>query len=293
MVVGEAHDFTLEKRLKELDPVLHKNYTDTVFVMQRMLSKFKMLFPGYTDHSLFHSLNVIDFCNRLIGEQLERLNADEIYVLLMSCYLHDSGMAISKNDYMEFKEELPEEEFFRQMPECDIPDFVREYHNEFSGLFIRKYADFFEIPDEEHLFAIVQVSRGHRRTDLFDVKEYPVALLMPSKNTVCVPYLAALIRLADEIDVVAERNPKLLYDIDTISDETAIMHNRMLEAVPRMDILTDGFMLYVNADDEALFAAIQNRAGKMQATLDLCRSVTENRTGFHISQQWVRLHRMK
>jgi hypothetical protein len=286
-------DFIMEKRLKELDPELHRRFTDTVFVMHNTLAKFKRLFPEYTDHSVYHSLNVQEFCNKLIGpDQIDMLSAHELYVLLMACYLHDSGMAISESDYEEFKDELGVEEYFRISPEDEVCDFVREKHNEFSGKFITKYADMLEIPSPELLFAIVQVARGHRRTNLFDDKEYPVALDTGGGNTVCTPYLAALIRLADEVDVTTDRNPKLLYDIESMTDEREIPHARMLEAVPSMDVTSRGFMMNVHTDDEVLFAGIEQKARKMQDTLDLCRGATNKRTKFKISQRWVRIKRI-
>lgn len=283
----------MEKRLKELDPGLHKRFTDTVFVMQHSLSKFKRLFPEYTDHSVFHTLDVIDFCNRLIGaEQMQKLNADELYVLLMGCYLHDSGMAIAEPDYEEFKDQLGVEAYFRRKPDAAVCDFVRDKHNEFSGLFIEKYADFLEIPTPEMVFAIKQVARGHRRTNLFYESEYPEALDMKDGLTVCTPYLACLIRLADELDVIADRNPKLLYDIETLTDEVEIVHNTILMSVPKLDILDEGFIVYTNTKDEEIYAAIEKAVDKMQDTLDLCRTVTEMRSDFRISQQWVQLNRI-
>ena len=91
-------DYAMEYRLKELDPGLHGRFTDAVFAMQHILSNYKLIFPEYTDHTELHTLTVIDFCNRLIGDQIDRMNADELYVLLMGCYFHDSGMGISEKD---------------------------------------------------------------------------------------------------------------------------------------------------------------------------------------------------
>ena len=100
--MNEQHDFLMEKRLLELDPILHKRFTASVFGLQHILSNYKLLFPLFTDHTELHSLNVIDFSNHLIGTQIERMNADEIYVLLMGAYLHDTGMGITEKDYEEF-----------------------------------------------------------------------------------------------------------------------------------------------------------------------------------------------
>ena len=79
------YDFSLERRLKELDPQLHTRFTDTVFALQQILSNYQLIFPQFTDHTELHSLNIIEFCNKLIGEQVNKLNADEIYCILMGC----------------------------------------------------------------------------------------------------------------------------------------------------------------------------------------------------------------
>ena len=56
--------------------------------------------------------------------------------------------------------------------------------------------------------------------DLNDDNEYPSALSIPgSDNKICVKYLSALIRLADEIDVTAARNSKIEYDLSKITKE--------------------------------------------------------------------------
>ena len=286
-------DYLLEKRLLKLDPELHRLFTDAVCVLQQTLMQFQRLFPEYTDHSELHSMNVLNFCNALIGEDnIDHLNAHEIYVLLLSCYLHDVGMAVSPKDYEEFKEELGADECFKSWPDRDMADFVRDQHHEFSGMFIRKYAQMLEIPSEEHLFAVVQTCRGHRRTDLFDENEYPAEYGITGQDIAHLPYLAAVIRLADEIDVAAYRSPKLLYDIESLTDAYQIFHNRMLAAVPQLEILPDGIILDVQTDDEQLVPAIEERVRKIQETIDYCRSVTETRTPFHISQEWVKLNRI-
>ena len=285
-------DYMLERRLRELDPDLHRRFMDTAFVSQRILTKFRLLFPEYTDHSELHSLTVIDSCNRLVGtEQIDMLSKSDIYVLLMAGYLHDVGMGISEKDYEEFKDALGAEQYFKDHPDDTRADFVRTYHNEFSGLFIEKYAPLFDMPSEEFVFAIKQVSRGHRKTDLYDEKEYPADYRMPDGTTVCLPYLAALIRLTDEIDVAVSRNPLILYDIDLLTNEVSIQENRKLMAVEHLEMTKSSFILHTHEKDPEILDALDRAIVKMQATLDLCRDVTEKRTPFRITQKKVVLIR--
>jgi capsule polysaccharide modification protein KpsS len=75
----------MERRLRALNPELHRRFTDAIFALQYNLSHYKLIFPEYTDHSNLHSMTVIDFCNRLIGSQIQSLDPDELYVLLMGC----------------------------------------------------------------------------------------------------------------------------------------------------------------------------------------------------------------
>jgi Na+-driven multidrug efflux pump/anti-sigma regulatory factor (Ser/Thr protein kinase) len=284
----EAEDFLLEKRLRDMDPDLHTRFRDIVFGVQRILSRYRLLFPEYTDHSELHSMTVVDSCNRLIGaEQIDRLNADEIYILLCACYLHDVGMGIGDEDYEQFKVKLNDREFFEKNKDATRTDFMRTYHNELSGLFIEKYAAIFDIPSPEHTFAIRQVVRGHRKTDLWSEEEYPASYKLPNGNTVCLPYLASLIRLADEIDVAATRNPMILYDIDLLTDEIEIVENKKVQAIKSIVMTRDSFILTSSTDEEEIYNSLLAMVDKMQKTLDYCVEVVAKRTQFTISQKKV------
>jgi anti-sigma regulatory factor (Ser/Thr protein kinase) len=286
---SESSDYILEKTLQNMDEGLHRRFKDTVFVVQSILTRYMRLFPEYTDHSMFHSLTVIDACNRLIGlEQIKHLNKDEIYILLMGCYLHDVGMGISEKDFNEFKPAFNDKEYFEKHPDAAESDFVRDYHNEFSGMFIDKYAELLEIPSAGYTFAIKQVARGHRKTDLFDENEYPSDYRLENGNTVCLPYLAALIRLADEIDVVATRNPILLYDLGAFTDNVRQMReNKKLEAIKAMTMTREAFILTAETEEESVYKDLTEMIDKMQKTLDLCQDVIRERTNYRLSQEKI------
>ena len=198
-------------------------------------------------------------------------------------------MGITLKDYQEFSKQIDFRDYFDTHSHDKLPEIIRSFHNEYSGLFIRKYAELFEIPSEEHLFAVIQIARGHRKTDLLDEKEYPAALRMPDGNTVCLPYLAALIRLADEIDVAAARNPRLLYDIESLTDEVEIIENKKVRAVRELAVTEDEFILYVDRSDEEILGHIRAMVVKMQKTLDYCRRVALERCPYVITQQRVRM----
>ena len=283
----DANSFALEFRLRELDPDLHTRFTDCVFVLQKILSNYKLLFPEYTDHSELHSLTVIEFCNTLIGDRLDRLNKNEIYVLLCACYFHDTGMGITRKDFDAFSRKIDFGDYFKTHPNPSPSEQIRDFHNEYSGLFIRKYAELFEFPSSAHLEAVIQISRGHRKTDLKDERAYPIELPTPDGETICLPYLAALIRLADEIDVTADRSSKLLYDLEAITDEHQLFEHKRHRAVRELVISRDAFTLMIDDSDPVILAMIQKMAAKMQQTLDTCRDAVNGRTPFEITQRRV------
>ena len=285
--------FKMERRLRELDPDLHKRFTDAVFALQNYLSNYKVIFPEFTDHTEFHSLTVLDFCNQILGDQVERMNAHEMYALLMSCYLHDSGMGITMDMYREFSSQMDFGDYFSSHARDDYPAIIRDHHHEFSGLFIRKFAPLFDIPSEADLQAVVQVSRGHRRTDLWDETEYPAALAMPDGSTVCLPYLAALIRLADEIDVAQDRNLLLVFDTDCLVHEKDIMIYNVILAVKKLEITDEAFTVLVDTSDQNILEGVVKVTKKMQQVLDYCRDVVSHRTPYEITQMYVRLERVK
>lgn len=133
------HDFLLEKRLTEEAPHLHKLASDS------------------TDHSMLHSLDVLEFCNLLLDEQVQKLSIAECYVLVMACYLHDVGMAINSEEFVRSTKELGLDGYKDEHPDYDEADIIRDFHHEYGGLFIRKYADLFDIPTDTLVFAIVQI----------------------------------------------------------------------------------------------------------------------------------------
>lgn len=234
---------------------------------------------------------MIAFCNQLIGNQISLLNADEIYVLLTACYFHDAGMGITEENFSEFFRMIDFGDYFETHSRDDIPQIVRDFHQEFSGLFVRKYADFFEIPSDVHLYAIVQIVRGHRAANLMDPKEYPASLRAPDGNCICLPYLAALVRLADEIDVAAARNPALLYDMETLSNERDILEFRRHSAIHAVGMSRDSFTILADHPNQLIGKHILRLMEKMQNTLDYCREVVNKRTRYHIEQTKVLIRR--
>ena len=88
-------DYMMERALAQRDADLHDRYRNCVVVSHQMLSRYTSLFPDFTDHTALHTLEILDYCNQLVGEQIDRLSADDLYVLLMGAVFHDVGLGVS------------------------------------------------------------------------------------------------------------------------------------------------------------------------------------------------------
>ena len=283
-------DFLIEKKLTGEAPGLHRLFTNSVFSMQGMLTKYQSLFPAYTDHSSLHSMQVIQFCNQLIGKNIEKMNPTECYVLLMGCYLHDVGMGISQEDFNQFAARVLTSDLEKDAQQ----DKIRKVHHEFSGCLIEKYADLFDIPNAEMVHAIVQVARGHRKTDLFDPAEYPETFAIPGYEPVHLAYLAALIRLADELDVAADRVFSFLVDEEALlHDARSRREHQKHQAIRHTLIRENAFVLQIETDDETLYQEIMDEMGKLSATLDYCYRVIAERTPFSLGIDHVTFERIR
>ncbi|MBQ3417142.1 MAG: HD domain-containing protein [Ruminococcus sp.] len=281
-------DYLLENKLRLENSDLHRRTKDSAVVLQKMLESFLPRFPDFTDHTILHSMDVLEYSNMLLGEkQIKRLSAAECYVLIMSCYLHDIGMGINQKNYEELSQKIDFGDYFETHSREDTETIIREFHNEYSGLFIRKYAELFDIPCDEMVFAIVQVSRGHRKTDLFDESEYHD--VMTPYGIIRTAFLAAIIRLADEIDVGADRNSELLFDSSKARGQSGTEAFGTHESIRRVEVQPDALVLYTKPIAPQYRELIRKLADKIQETLDYCREVASSRSDFCITQKSVQI----
>ncbi len=283
-------NFLCEKKLAAESPLLHRLFKDSVVVLQNILTSYQSIFPSYTDHSSLHSMQVANFCNNLIAENISKMTATECFVLLMACYLHDTGMGIPENEINDYFDSLgltPEDSTF-EIKEC-----IRKNHNDFSSVFVKKKSNFFDFPNEAIATAIAEVARGHRNVDLFDEENYPSEIDAGEFGRIRLPYLASLIRLADEIDIAADRIPLLLVDYELVAlDEKCVREHEKHRAIRHLIINSDNLVMQVHTDDESLFEEICQLRNKVKNTLDYCRRVVEKRTPFVLAQNDILIDRI-
>jgi hypothetical protein len=145
-------------------------------------------FLTYTPHDFSHSELVEENLNWLIPDHIKtKLNDQEIFFLIISAWLHDWGLVASEGENEET---------------------VRKNHH------IRTEKNF-----EEHHSLIYlslaearicgRICRGHRHDNLH-TNDYQDSFI-GSNVLIRVSFLAALLRLADECDITANRTPEIIY----------------------------------------------------------------------------------
>ena len=137
----------------------------------------------YTDHSVAHSDRIIENLS-LLTEGLinnSQITPTEVFILLASAYLHDIGML---------------DERFNA---CDLEQ-IRIHHHELTRKLVMDGTVKLglELVPNEIIYLIALVSEAHRETNLgeneYDEFEYGGTTIRPR-------LLAALLRLADELDI--------------------------------------------------------------------------------------------
>lgn len=262
-----ANPYYCEEKLSKLAPDLHRRYSDSLLAIIQILTNYKAIFPEYTDHSFLHTLNVLNYCNLLIDDNTN-LNSGEIYVMMMAIALHDTGMGISENDYEEF---IQNPKMINYISNNSSPreKIIRDYHHELSGLFIKKYYTLFEIP-KKYVYPVIQAARGHRVADLQDPNEYPTNY-KAGAYSICLPYISALIRLADELDIAAERNIYLNQDISSIHNQYSLTVWKLHAAIKSISINNHNCVIFIQkseVSDENELSAWINKLKKVMLYAD-------------------------
>jgi hypothetical protein len=145
---------------------------------------------GYTDHTIAHSDRVIVYLSRI--SQVCLLNKYEACILIGASYVHDIGMQDLRSG-----NELKE---IRDLHHLLSGEIIRELgrHNTDNSIFSM------HIPFDEVFNFVSLVAEGHRAVDIHG-KKYDSHHL--NNMEIRLRLLAALLRLADELDIDYQRAP--------------------------------------------------------------------------------------
>lgn len=197
--------------LKKNAPELYEQYRGNYRTVEPFMNVATP--PGYTYHGKEHIGMVEQYVGRLLGEdRISKMTNEELFVLLMGVMCHDVGMSE-----------------YKTVGDTYIPD--RENHNINSYLKVydsKKNSSGnlgIKVPSDnpKYFKAIALLCLGHRDYKVNGKKKctlleqceidgqcvgIPELIALPNNTDIHVRYLAAVLRLADEIDVTNQRAPK-------------------------------------------------------------------------------------
>lgn len=210
-------------------------------------------FPEYTLHDETHLLGVTDLMGRILSasESLEGLSYIEITILILAAYLHDIGMAPSKEkidkiiesqEFILFREtrrrdlenlkeiQLPLEQqglsiseklkLRRKEAEIEqsiLTEYLRQLHGEIGAEYIKKEwatDKRWTIGSNNIAESVSWVCKGHSLTHNQLISDYHENYPVDKyigENKVNILYCTLILRLADILDFDQKRTPNVLY----------------------------------------------------------------------------------
>lgn len=266
----------LETTLQERNPSLYYgNFLKSIETATPILAEYKKNFPNYTDHSAEHSKVVIEYSNYLLSQSdVDNLNDDEIYIILTAAFLHDIGMSISPFEYTEFTKTDLYLNYIIKNPGKSKEDVIRDLHHVLSYNFIIKEWKTLNIPTRDYAEAIALVAQGHRKIEL---KEYnPRYAVKTGTEFVCLPYLAVILRIADELDATNKRTPELLCRYHTPDNEKSIMEFEKHKSTYKVHFNGKIVELFAECYDINVYNALLMQVNKIQDTITYCQKILSN-----------------
>lgn len=265
----------LEKRLQHVTPGLYASFEQAKDEIELLLGKYSSNFATYTDHSLNHTIAVFEIASELLSdEEINNLNGDEIYVLSMACLLHDVGMCIPEIKIEEIKESEEILLYKKSHPDISVEEFIRDIHHTLSKRFILHEWESLKIPSEKYANAIGLVAEGHRKVDISNFDVYnPRFFVKSGKEFICLPYLASILRIADELDVTNSRTPKILTKYYMPNNEVSKQEWQKHITTSQRNYIDDKVIFEVGCTDQNIYAALQQQFEKIQSVVNLCQKV--------------------
>jgi len=266
----------------EMDLSLYTSFMTICKKSEDFLNRFASNFPTYTDHSIEHSFNIIKYIEIILDEvNINQLNSDERYILLSSAILHDSGMCIPPD---KIEEELGSNNYKRLKNEYSDGnneiDFIRKIHHELSYYFIINNYLELGIINPEYAKVIALISKAHRKVKIDDFNTFELRkTLRTGTEFVCMPYLACILRLADELDITNVRTPEIIikyYEPDDEKGKKEFAKHKATRIVNRQGKIIN---IIAKTDSPQVYNALVLMIEKIKKTLQYCQKIIHTISG--------------
>ncbi len=204
----------LEILLQQKSEHLYLKLQDTKKVVQQLIDEYSANFFLYSNHTKKHSKNM----SKILGDKLidsteaSRLSETDLYILTTASYLHDIGVCMPNEAIHDIYNKYKNSNII--FNNLVLETYIRNNHPRLSYDYIVTNWKKLNLLSE-WTEAIAMVAGINVNIDIFDY-DYFAYDSDGGRTKVCIPYLSALIQLADMIDVENLNSNYLLSDYDDI-----------------------------------------------------------------------------
>lgn len=271
------------------------------FAVERLKTVIKNM-PEFTLHDDTHIFNMLSIIGKLISqENMRRLSTPDLFMLIISVFLHDIGMAPDEKYILAWKNQLSEEEYDEELKEerqkfsrfrltyehqlADIErlrteqefskaqlledyivtEYIRITHSTRAREIIAKYWSgkiIYQDTDLTDALATICFSHNESYTYLLQMETFRVC---GQDEYLCIPFVATVLRLADIIDFDPKRTPSVLFSHLAVKNPVSLREWKKHQSINAWTISPRMLLFSAQCEHPAIEATI----------LDFCDQIDE------------------
>lgn len=262
------------------------------FAVERLKTVIKNM-PEFTLHDDTHIFNMLTIIGKLIPqENMRKLSTPDLFMLIVSVFLHDIGMAPDENHILAWKNQLPETEYDEELKEerekfarfrltythqlADIErleteqefskaqlledyivtEYIRTTHSIRAKEVIAKYwagEIVYQDTDLTEDLATICFSHNESYTYLLQMETFRVC---GQDEYLCIPFVATVLRLADIIDFDPKRTPSVLFSHLAVKNPVSLSEWKKHQSINAWTISPRKLLFSAQCEHPAIEATI-------------------------------------
>ena len=262
------------------------------FAILRLKTVIKNM-PEFTLHDDAHVFNMLKIMEKIIPKSsLEKLSIPDLFLLILSVFLHDIGMAPEEKYLLAWKNQLSNEEYdielekdkevfdrFRmtytnQLADIEqltsggqyskaqlledyiITEYIRTTHSSRARKTIATYWDkkiLYQDTDLTEDLASICFSHNENYTFLLNMETFKVC---GQDTYLCLPFVATMLRLADIIDFDPKRTPAVLFSHLVVKNPVSLLEWQKHQSITAWTISSKKLIFSAQCEHPAIEAAI-------------------------------------
>lgn len=249
--------------------------------------------PEFTLHDDTHIFNMLTIIGKLIPqENMRKLSTPDLFMLIVSVFLHDIGMAPDEKHILAWKNQLPETEYDEELKEerekfarfrltythqlADIErleteqefskaqlledyivtEYIRTTHSIRAKEVIAKYwagEIVYQDTDLTEDLATICFSHNESYTYLLQMETFRVC---GQDEYLCIPFVATVLRLADIIDFDPKRTPSVLFSHLAVKNPVSLSEWKKHQSINAWTISPRKLLFSAQCEHPAIEATI-------------------------------------